>query len=698
MNYLTAFVLVIAITAQAWTPLTGNRLTAGPTNDVQLIQALNALNFTGNSNAVAGVFVLNTNGNYVLLPGTNINGLNYLVWNVTNTAVGNGTNTPPANPVAYFTYTTNALRVNFTDASTSGAPITNRLWQFGTGDTSSVTNPIYVYANSGTYTVSLTVTDSRNYSNTYTTPIFVTNSPGGGGSTNYNFLAASAQYNDVSNAVALAQAAYVATGTNQVVLIPPGSAYWSNGITFYGIKVTGSGTNQTFIYDVVTNINQGGGGDYYSLVTMYAGQSGYNGVTALENIDFIGTGVPNLNYNKGRIAVHCLNPVWTNALATNAYAVISQCRFDSLNGVNVTFNDGACGLITRCMFYLTGGQATRVNGQVGGNNYQDFGDMWWYLPASYGSSNMLVIENCWFTNPTPDISGSWVTTLPVTDQYTGARSTFRYNTVYNTFWANHGTETTGRGRSARQFEIYSNTFIAFDNFIYPVNIRGGSGVMYGNTILGYCSYGNNQLAGVVYDRSIDSYVPWGAANGYNSWDYGNITNIVTFTNIGITGGQLAQAFGTSWTNNQFVGYVAYDITQQQGGNSAAYSVIYSNNANTIWFSTSKQEYGTSFVPTNGDLFQINFYQYAIDQEGLGSGDLIWQYTPTNTLTGTQSWPHEVQEPMYFWQNTFSNNTAGYVTNFSIISTPAMLIGGRDYTNIAKPGYTPLVYPHPLSTY
>jgi PKD repeat protein len=48
------------------------------------------------------------------------------------------------------------LTVQFTDASTG--VITGRSWDFGDGQSSTQTNPSHIYANAGTYTVSLTVT------------------------------------------------------------------------------------------------------------------------------------------------------------------------------------------------------------------------------------------------------------------------------------------------------------------------------------------------------------------------------------------------------------------------------------------------------------------------------------------------------------------------------------------------------------
>ena len=69
----------------------------------------------------------------------------------------------PVAPVAAFSGTPTSgdapLTVQFTDQSTPGsAPITSHLWNFGDASTSTAASPSHVFANPGTYTVSLTVT------------------------------------------------------------------------------------------------------------------------------------------------------------------------------------------------------------------------------------------------------------------------------------------------------------------------------------------------------------------------------------------------------------------------------------------------------------------------------------------------------------------------------------------------------------
>src|SRR5262245_64467174 len=49
------------------------------------------------------------------------------------------------------------LEVHFTDISTTTADIISWLWNFGDGQGSNLQNPVHVYTDIGTYTVSLTV-------------------------------------------------------------------------------------------------------------------------------------------------------------------------------------------------------------------------------------------------------------------------------------------------------------------------------------------------------------------------------------------------------------------------------------------------------------------------------------------------------------------------------------------------------------
>jgi PKD domain/IPT/TIG domain len=65
-------------------------------------------------------------------------------------------NSPPTPPVASFSFTSAGLQVNFIDTSTGGPTAWN--WDFGDTMTSTMQNPVHIYAAGGNYTVTLTIT------------------------------------------------------------------------------------------------------------------------------------------------------------------------------------------------------------------------------------------------------------------------------------------------------------------------------------------------------------------------------------------------------------------------------------------------------------------------------------------------------------------------------------------------------------
>ena len=68
-----------------------------------------------------------------------------------------------APPQANFTFTVNGLTAVFTDASSDSGLSYTQNWNFGDGSTSTASNPTHTYAAAGTYTVTETIIDSRNW-------------------------------------------------------------------------------------------------------------------------------------------------------------------------------------------------------------------------------------------------------------------------------------------------------------------------------------------------------------------------------------------------------------------------------------------------------------------------------------------------------------------------------------------------------
>ena len=95
-------------------------------------------------------------------------------------------------PVASFTSSCTDLTCNFNGSASSDSDgtIASYSWNFGDGNSASGVNPSNTYAASGTYTVSLTVTDDQGATNSTSSTVSVT-APGGGGNELVNGVAVS---------------------------------------------------------------------------------------------------------------------------------------------------------------------------------------------------------------------------------------------------------------------------------------------------------------------------------------------------------------------------------------------------------------------------------------------------------------------------------------------------------------------------
>jgi acid phosphatase type 7 len=72
---------------------------------------------------------------------------------------GGGDNGPSAGPVVEFTPTCAGLTCTFADQSTDTRTITSHVWDFGDGSSSTDVDPAHTYAQTGSFTVRLTVED-----------------------------------------------------------------------------------------------------------------------------------------------------------------------------------------------------------------------------------------------------------------------------------------------------------------------------------------------------------------------------------------------------------------------------------------------------------------------------------------------------------------------------------------------------------
>jgi PKD repeat protein len=164
--------------------------TRGPFRCVKLARFVGQIEITPptfSAGGDSGSVVVTADGNYpvgLLFAGSDISTIANPIdevlaaFNVTIDGSSSG-NTPPT---ADFTYTTDNLTANFTDASTDNdGTVVAWSWDFdGDGsEDSTVQNPSHTYATSGTYTVSLTVTDDDGATGSTSQSVTVSDTSGG---------------------------------------------------------------------------------------------------------------------------------------------------------------------------------------------------------------------------------------------------------------------------------------------------------------------------------------------------------------------------------------------------------------------------------------------------------------------------------------------------------------------------------------
>jgi hypothetical protein len=477
-------------------------------------------------------------------------------------------------------------------------------------------------------------------------------------------------FSAVSTAVAQAS-------PGDTVMVAAGIAVWTNSLLIgKNIQLIGAGIGQTIIVDEEPRSGRSDNVIFWITTS--------NGVARLSGFTFAG-GTTNVSIAfDGAI----------NVSGTCGAFRLDHCKFNNLFNANVFVSQAVFGVVDHCQFYETNwANGIEVeNGQIGGDQ-AGYGDVSWATPVQWGQTNdFFYIEDCIFSCPTRGPG--------VDDFCRGTRLAFRYNVVTNYFFQNHGTESSQRFRSGRAAEIYGNIFVNTSNPLEDplINLRGGTGVVFSNNVVGF-----RNLFKLQNFRSTARYHPWGSANGQNSWDSNNpsllATGTVTGAPVGVYGDIHLQDMNANWTVNQWVGGYELQNVSLGGTNPVTFSLIYSNSAHDIYYLSDP---GGNYIHwTNGQTYAI-YQSYAqLDQVGRGQGDLVADTSPgngvpVNTVTGQPTWPNEASEPLYQWGNTF-NGTPNYAVgpdgdtgSYNVIKY------GRDYfDNTVKPGYTPLVYPHPL---
>ena len=285
------------------------------------------------------------------------------------------------------------------------------------------------------------------------------------------------------------------------ITLPVGTFTWSTQISITkNITLSGAGQNVTVLYD---NVPKSGGGD--STVPIFC--SGITGNLRLTAFTLHGQAQDTQIYNKGEIRISGTS----HTVRVDHIGIV-------LPGTGAfVFSGDIWGVVDHCTLDTSNGkQSFQVfNPIYGGGTY---GDVSYESPTNLGSGQGVYIEDC-------TITGKGVAGYGVTDSTQGGRFVLRYSVINDEMAATHGTESQ-RYRGVRSYEIYNNTFVNHNTIMFcAVYLRGGTGVIWGNTFSGGGGQtGYKNAINTDNYRSWNTWQPWGLCNGSNPWDQNSQTD------------------------------------------------------------------------------------------------------------------------------------------------------------------------------
>lgn len=485
--------------------------------------------------------------------------------------------------------------------------------------------------------------------------------------------AASGSWADCSNAV------YTAVAGDTVV-VPAGTNHWTNqlqilkGITFQGAGVVMDGLNTDSLPYITTNTVEtriiddvAARGSVIWCVT-----TNYSHPIRVTGFRFEGDG---LSASQGFVSL-CSG---TGSLSNGPAARLDTCVMANSANRMMSFYGYCCMVMDHCVSLNQTGGGIGFFGSNPSSATTIYGDASWANDVQWGTTNSApYVETCYQSN---------VVARAFCDGFSGARAVVRYCKLINAELENH--EGGSRTRASRSFEFYKNELDFTSSTVTPVYLRGGTGVIFSNTIGGagggWVTPENPLIIAVNY-RTTDAFTPFGQANGTNNWDTNYVGAFDTGTYTGTNGSIYLLDTNKDWSATNWAKYSVVNLTSGRSG------AVLSNTKTNITFITPAFVANYLIYWTNGDAYAIYKVKQALDQVGIGAGDLMQGGSissgtnPVNVATGTVSYTRNAFDPVYFWGNSGMTE--------SMYSGYPGIYDGLNFTNVARPGYTPLVYPYP----
>ena len=273
------------------------------------------------------------------------------------------------------------------------------------------------------------------------------------------------------------QSAINSASTGDTVSIPAGNCTWTSTVTIPSSKriaLMGAGTDVTVI------------------TFSPAGR------TAL-NLSRSGSRLSGFTFREGAILVdgsnwrvdHCKLEFSSWSDGVNAGSI------NTINGYHPT------GVVDHCIFNNSRVLVIGTNYGLEENGTQHYH---WSRPPGLGSNNAVFVENCTFNGVADSVNAI--------DANYGGRFVFRCNTLNDFYVEAHSVQ--GNNRATRSWEIYNNTFNQVNKAMWvPMFLRGGTGVVFNNTLTGTWN-----TAGIALDnvRDCETRSVSGRCDGSSPWD------------------------------------------------------------------------------------------------------------------------------------------------------------------------------------
>jgi len=458
------------------------------------------------------------------------------------------------------------------------------------------------------------------------------------------FTALTPSFSDVNKAVGSA-------ADGDTVIIPAGKANWTSQLVI---------TRAITLMGATTTDSVAGTADDANGTTIVDSRTTTGGLIRVASVAG----------KKYRISGFTFGSVRTNANGGGFLALqgqsqsvrVDNCHFTEMTTQAKYFmvSDGVCGVADHNVIEYKGAQ---VFGFYNGTD--GIGNIAWSQPTAWGSSQFFFVEDNYIKKGnTTSIIGD------LTDGSSCCRFVIRHNHLYNCHIVNHGTE--GVERGGRAMEIYNNDFhnnIAAENF--PGGSRSGGVLFYNNTFDGNAIYKGFALAVFRTQNTWakQAFTGWEGASGRSPWDVNDTEGNGTYmegcapfqyfpfsgsatAGSGTIPTKIVDSGNPGWATDKWK--KLYGIYHVEDGYHNQIDDTVNGNTNLVGNTAGFSGHPMTWAP--GSHYEIYRCLVVLDQEGRGQGDLIVGSPGSfyNKVTGKRSWPHQVLDPVYSWNNHHSS--------------------------------------------